>query len=567
GQPGRMRFGHVLIRDTIYDELTPGRRVQLHRRVGDALEELYANNLEPHLAELAHHFYESARPAIAEKALSYARLAAERSLRLLAFEEAARLFTMALRVLDSMESPDETVRCDLLLGLGGAYGRAGDTPRSKQAYREAARLAEALHLPDKLGRAALGYGGRISWEVSRDDEHLAHLLERALAALSTEDSTLRVRLLARLAGGPLRDSRADAQRRRSLGVEALAMARRIRDPSTLAYALSGYASSHLSPDSTRELVELAKELIQVALDAGDMERAVEGYGEHLDASMELGDLVAVYADLEAMTILADELRQPAQLWLVAVHRAELALLEGSFEEAEELIAEARSIGKRAQSWSAAVNHGLQLYVLRREQGRLAEVEEFVRRAASDYSSYPIWRCVLASVLAEQGSTAEARAEFEALAADDFSRLPFDEEWLISLCVVAETAARLGDSERAETLYRLLLPYADRMAVSYPEICLGPVSRFLGILAATIDRYDEGAGHFEAALTMNERLRARPSLAHTQDDYARLLLRRGRPGDADRARGLLVDAKGTYRELGMSGALSWMAPSTPSPIQG
>src|SRR5207244_10469165 len=87
-QPGRMRFAHVLIRDTLYDELPPGRRVQLHRRVGDALEELYADNLEPNLAELAHHFYESARPGAAEKALTYSRRAAERAQRLLAYEEA-----------------------------------------------------------------------------------------------------------------------------------------------------------------------------------------------------------------------------------------------------------------------------------------------------------------------------------------------------------------------------------------------------------------------------------------------------------------------------------------------
>src|SRR5207302_7909698 len=107
GHPGRMRFAHVLIRDTLYDELPPGRRVQLHRRVGDALEELYAGNPEPHLAELAHHFYESARPAVADKALAYARRAGERSLTLLAYEEAARLFTVGLRILDGMEAPDD----------------------------------------------------------------------------------------------------------------------------------------------------------------------------------------------------------------------------------------------------------------------------------------------------------------------------------------------------------------------------------------------------------------------------------------------------------------------------
>src|SRR5262249_52350907 len=152
--------------------------------------------------------------------------------------------------------------------------------RSKHAYREAAQLAEALRLPEQLGTAALGYGGRISWEVSRDDESLARLLEHALAALSNDDSTLRVRLLPRFAGGPLRESPAAARRRELLGAQALEMARRIGDPSTLAYALEGYIGSQLSPESTGERLELTTELIQVALEAGDTECAVVGYGEH-----------------------------------------------------------------------------------------------------------------------------------------------------------------------------------------------------------------------------------------------------------------------------------------------
>src|SRR5262249_58022719 len=130
-----------------------GRRVQLHRRVGDALEDLYADNLEPHLAELAYHFYESARPEVAQKALAYARRAAQRALGLLAYEEAARLFGVALRIVDGMELSDDATRCELLLGLGDAYARGGDTPKSKETYREAARLAESLPLPDQFGRA------------------------------------------------------------------------------------------------------------------------------------------------------------------------------------------------------------------------------------------------------------------------------------------------------------------------------------------------------------------------------------------------------------------------------
>ena len=562
GQPGQMRFAHVLIRDTLYDELTPGRRVQLHRRVGDALEELYADNLDPHLAELAHHFYESARPAVAEKALAYARRAGERSLRLLAYEDAARLFAIGLSVLDNMESPDDAIRCELLLALGDAYARTGDAPRSKQTYGQAARLAEALRLPEQLGRAALGYGGRLIWEVSRDDEHLAHLLERALAAAGDEDSTLRVRLLARLAGGPLRDSTADADRRRSLAAQALQMARRIDDPSTLAYALQGYMASHNSPKFTPEQVELTKELIHAALEAEEIERAVEGYETHLESSIELADMPSAYADLEAMAGLAEELRQPAQSWLVSVHRTLFALLEGRLDEAEQLIAETRTLGERALSWSAAVTHGLQLYVLRREQGRLEEVVGPVRRAATDNPTYPIWRCVLANVLAELGSIAEARTEFEAFAADDFAGLPFDEEWEVSMCFLAETAARLGDNARAATLFELLLPYSDRVAISYPEISLGPVSRFLGILASTTRRYDDAARHFEYALAVSERIGARPWLAHAQDDYARMLITRKEPGDAAKADDLLERAEEIRRQLGIAPEAS-KASATPT----
>src|SRR5207249_7587069 len=145
-------------------------------------------------------------------------------------------------------------RCELLLALGDAYARAGDTPARKRAFREAAELAEANGLPDQLGRAAFGYGGRILWEVSRDDEQLISLVERALAAIGDEESPLRVRLLARLACGPLRDASLPPELKRARSEEAVDIARRIGDPGTLAYALAGYTQAHLSPDQYAALL-------------------------------------------------------------------------------------------------------------------------------------------------------------------------------------------------------------------------------------------------------------------------------------------------------------------------
>ncbi len=545
--PGRLRFGHALIRDTLYDALSMARRVQLHRRAGEALESLYADDLEPHLSELAYHFFETAHAGGAGRTTEYALRAGNRAVGLLAYEEAVRHYEMALTFV-----ADPADRCELLLMLGNAQGRAGDNLASKLAYRRAAELAEELGLSAQLARAALEYGGRLLWDVSRDDEYLVPLLEHALDALGAGDSTLRAKLLARLAGGPLRDARFPRERRASLSREALEMARRLGDPTTLAYALAGYISANHSPDHTARQVELATELVQVALEVGDLERAVEAYDHRGEALHELGEMSRAKTDADAMARLAGELRQPSQKFFAAVFQAQLALVEGRLIEADRLIHEALELGRLAQPWDAVTSHGMQLYILRRFQGRLDELEPFFEseRDAVQHRTYPVFDCILARFYDELGREADARIAFERLAKDDFAALPFDEEWLVGMSLLAETARSLGDVRRARLLYGKLLPYADRVAVGYPEIGVGSVARYLGILAATLSEWEDAERHFQQAVEMNERIGARPWLAQTHEDYARLCLERAAPRDRAHAQRLLAAALATYRELGM-----------------
>ncbi len=109
---------------------------------------------------------------------------------------------------------------------------------------------------------------------------------------------------------------------------------------------------------------------------------------------------------------------------------------------------------------------------------------------------------------------------------------------------------MGDADSAEVLYRLLLPWAAFNVADQPEAIRGSVSRYLGLLAAMLERWNEAFRHFEDALAMNERMGARPWLARTQHDYARMLLARDDPGDAEKAELLFSHALTTYRELGM-----------------
>ena len=115
-------------------------------------------------------------------------------------------------------------------------------------------------------------------------------------------------------------------------------------------------------------------------------------------------------------------------------------------------------------------------------------------------------------------------------------------------------AILGDTERAAPLYGLLLPYGSLNAVAVPDLTLDSTSRPLGILATTCWAASmPRAGIFDEALRMNQRMGARPWVAHTQEDHARMLLRRNARGDRERAEKLLLQAQATYDELGMQGA--------------
>ena len=158
GGRGRMRFSHVLMRDSIYEAIPATRRPRLHREIAEALEGLYARSLEPHLAELAYHYLAAGNPE-AGKAIHYAALAGDRAAAQLAFEEAARHYTNALELLEGV-APDDERRCELLLALGEALSRAGEGSRAKETLLRAAALAESSGRSDQLARAALSYGGR-----------------------------------------------------------------------------------------------------------------------------------------------------------------------------------------------------------------------------------------------------------------------------------------------------------------------------------------------------------------------------------------------------------------------
>jgi tetratricopeptide (TPR) repeat protein len=540
---GRYSFMHALIHDTLYADLPGAERVRLHRRIGAMLQERYGSPdvsaacLPPAhvLAALAHHFFEAARGGDPdEQAISYAIQAGQQATAMLAYEEAAAHYARALEIVALLHPTDARRQGALLIALGHTQAQAGEVPQARETWLQAAEIARRVGATELLTQAALGFE-KMGIETGVVDQPLVTLLAEALNALGEQESALRARLLARLAQ-ELHYAAGSSARRVMLSRQAVAMARQSGDPTALAAALDSRRLDLWGTEDVQERLVTITEIIHLAETVGNQERAMRSRIDRITTLLALGERTA--ADAELATY--------AQL------EALQALLEGRFTDGEHLARQAFARGQCVQPHTATQFLGVQLLVSHWEQGRLQELEETVKSFVHQFPVMP-WRSVLALIYCELGRQGEARQELNRMAAHNFADLVRDNSWLIALAVLSEVCYALEDTCRASTLYDLLLPYAQQnIVVGFATACLGSGSRYLGLLATTLTRWDEAEGHFRAALEMHARLGARPLLARTQSAYAAMLLTRHQPGDQEQARTLVEAALTTAQALGMQG---------------
>ncbi|MEA2135017.1 MAG: hypothetical protein QOC68_2926 [Solirubrobacteraceae bacterium] len=546
GRVGRYTFAHALVRATLYDGLSGLRRARLHSRVGETILARHQDDLDPWLPQLARHFTRAAAVEGPARAIDFALAAGRRADRLLAWEEAAAHYRGAMRARQATSGGDRTAG-ELLLALGASEERAG-LEQARATFAEAAALARELGDPVLLAHAALGVAGPWS-TLGREDPEVVELLEHALQGLGEEDSPLRARLLARLslelyyAGQP--------ERRLLLSEASVRIARRIGDPATLAAALDARHYVLWRPENVEERLAVAGELRQIAADIGDLELELEGAGWTVVNLLELGDVEGADIQIEAASALAAVVQRPLYLWWTSLFRCTRAQLAGEFETAERLAAETLAIGQRGHAENALHYYAMAMFNIRREQGRLAEVEDAVAQFIAMYPAIPAWSCCQALMHIALGRHDEAREAFESVAAAGFDALPRDANWLIAVTLLAEVCGALGDADRAGELQAMLAPYGGRnVIVGRAASCNGSASRLLGILAAVLGQWEEAERRFAEAREMHVRMGARPWLARTELAWAQMLLARGEPGDEAAARERLAEAIVLADALGM-----------------
>ncbi len=256
----RFAFRHALTRQAVYGELLARERVALHRTVGEMAEQLYADALDPHVVDLAGHFAEAGSW---EKALTYARLAAERARRLYAPRVVVEQLTRAIDACQRLPGD----RAGTLAALHLERARANDTVGDAPAAIADARMA--LDLAHQAG-----------------DRHAewAALLDLGLYWAGRDYAR----------AGPCLEA-------------ALDLARSLDDPAKLAHSLNRFGNWRVNAEQPRDALPLHREALAIFEALGD--RA--GVAATLDllgmAAFLSADLAGTVAYYERAAALFEEL--------------------------------------------------------------------------------------------------------------------------------------------------------------------------------------------------------------------------------------------------------------------
>lgn len=449
--PGRVRFAHDLVRDTLYHDLSRTRRARWHADAGDALERLRPGDVDA----LAHHFLLAESPA----AVRYARLAAERAERRVAPHEAARLWRAAL----DRAGDDVRERLDLIMGLVRALAVTGALAQAREHRAEAVTLAESLGDPVLTASVLGAFDVPAVWTANDDPELAARIVtvvEETLVALPPERRAERARLLATLAL-ELRNTGGD--RGREAAIEAEALARELGVPALLAFALNArfmqaFDRAGLAPERAR----IGRELVDVAAAHGLVTFEVLGHLVLVQAFSALADLPAADVHAEA----ADRLAADHDLPLVGVFTQWYRALRASITDDPAAEALFRAAAARLPGTGmTGLEDGILAFALRCHRAQ---------RGAStvDYSGD-----------APHDLLYEARLSLQAL-----------------------TAIGSGDVPAMTRLYDALLPAAAELAgAGSGLLTLRPVAFYLGELATALDL--PAAAHYRQALELARRCNA------------------------------------------------------------
>jgi tetratricopeptide (TPR) repeat protein len=543
---GVYRFSHDLVRSTLYGGLSANRRARLHRRTADALEAQGGD-----LARIAHHLLAGAPLGGKARTATACRAAGERALAVLADAEAARWFSEGLPF--AAEAEDPLLRVDLLIGLGEAQRRIGDTA-SRQTLLDAAHLARAHGDLPRLVRAVLANNRGVASVVGFVDEERLGFIAAALELLGPAPGPERADLLSVQALELV--FAGDHRRVLDAADEAASIAAGLDDVTLRARVGMRRLWAALVPDRVGDLAADGAEVVRLADASGDphlrsWSRALWGHSLMLAGALDEARRWAA----ESVAI-ADETGQPGLRCLAHIFYADAIDAQGDHDEAERLTQGILELGQQSGFADAMMWYLGSMTLDWMFQGQPETTAAVAAQAFAEYPRLVVWQAGWALSLALAGDT-EAVAEFLTGVPALVSTVPEDLLWVLAhFFLAAVQGYGVENREAAAAVYERLLPYRGLHAAGGVVLYLGPVEMGLAVLARVLGDIETALAHHEAAAAAIEPRRAARARAFNDQQWAVTLLARDRPGDRSRAAAMLKKNLSYCRTKGYGTFAGW-----------
>jgi ATP/maltotriose-dependent transcriptional regulator MalT len=552
-----LTFVHPLYRRALYDEASPPRREEIHRRIAEALERLHYDEIDAHLIQIANHLLMAGDLADQTEVVEYARAAGNNAWKVLAWGEAARLFGAAAeRAVKSREvSPHDVADLHYRSALA-SFRDTDPGPTLEHLERAVERFAatndargvlqaETLKARTQMTIASVPIGTMVDVEpllgaIEAFDRREASEWGEALWQLGqchwhagSYEKAIETAEMAMQAGKEAKDDRLCAQALSSRGLarfsrlemeaavddfkESLAMAKKHGDEWLRVYPLPRLCPALISLGRLDEAWPIVDEACEASLAVNDWAEYSFALAYQATRAHFAGD--AAWLERVCAEGLAAA-RRSGYVWGATVFLPTLAqsrLFRGKPDEAED------ALSPLTESGVITDEPGLQLMMLAQ-----------------------IWRLHIAAVT---GDAEGARALIGPFQSMLDTELRHDVHSLSAYCAMVEALHYLGEPDLLAALAQPLYFARERGVV----LCSAggfTMDRILGLINMSHGDFTRAEAHLQEALALAERWQLRPAVAQTCLNLAEMLRKRDSTGDRDAGAHLLLRAANIFEELGL-----------------
>jgi predicted ATPase/class 3 adenylate cyclase/DNA-binding CsgD family transcriptional regulator len=510
GGSERYQFRHALIQQTLNDRLSPSRKVRLHARIAQALEDLYGADADAHATELAYHCIAADPVLERSRAAHYSMVAGEQALASHAYEEALLHFQYALSAKQGQDIDRNTA--DLYFGLARAQAATLERPHLLQTSEYLQRAFDYCIETGDVARA-VDIAVHQFGTIEGTDQRIARALE-----LVAPDSHEAGRLLSHsLTVVGLSAQQPDEYTRaydRALAI-AQRHGARVLEMQTLVNAgcLDGsHLRLHACIEKNLRAIALAEFLDQPFVET-------HAYLESALAFYSLGELDQATRHANAALAAARRSRDRWYTALVLSALHSLSNLQGDWEAARRLSDQGLEL---SQKFEVLLSNRAMLEC---QVGNFEQCDVYLDLlleagtldAQSPRGIDP--NVVVPMVARITGNT--TRTEVADAINTGIVTWPAATPWYRELARVglALSALQRGDPTGIEACYNDLRSVQGRMPYACPHIA---GDRLLGLLANAGGNFEVAVAHCEAALAFCQQAGYRPELAWTCYDYASIL---------------------------------------------